>query len=178
MIAVAATATNWTDAVSAVAAAAAALTGLLALGAVVVGSLYARGQLRAAREQRDEAKASRYAELVVGLSNQWREKELADARKLEVSFGDQAGLRRAIEEKYPTQDADYFALERIPVFFENLGILEKHRAVSLDLVQDMFGPLLADEYERWKPSINWLRDFTGEEALFGNFARLRDGGAS
>ena len=49
MIAVAATATNWTDAVSAVAAAAAALTGLLALGAVVVGSLYARGQLRAAR---------------------------------------------------------------------------------------------------------------------------------
>ena len=119
MIAVAATATNWTDAVSAVAAAAAALTGLLALGAVVVGSLYARGQLRAAREQRDEAKASRYAELVVGLSNQWREKELADARKLEVSFGDQAGLRRAIEEKYPTQDADYVALERIPVFFEN-----------------------------------------------------------
>src|SRR5689334_7178061 len=124
MIAAAAASTSWTDAVSAVAAAAAALTGLLALVGVVVGSLFARGKLQAAREQRDEAKASRYAELVVSLSNQWREEELADARKLEVSFGDKAGLRRAIEEKYPTQDPDYFALERIPVFFENLGILE------------------------------------------------------
>lgn len=70
---------------------------------------------------------------------------------------------------------EYLKLQQIPAFFERLALLERHGAVSLDLVRDMFGPTIVQEHDRWRPSIAFLQGYSAD--AFAKFedlaARLR-----
>ncbi len=57
-------------------------------------------------------------------------------------------------------------------FFEELAVLEKHRGVSVRLVQSLLKSIICDRWKMWSLTVVELRKVTGHASHFEHFERL------
>jgi Domain of unknown function (DUF4760) len=67
---------------------------------------------------------------------------------------------------------DYYKLLREPNYLEDLGVLVRHQGIEFGVIQDSFGYLLVERWNRWKPFVVWLREEVKDETYFENFELL------
>jgi hypothetical protein len=167
---------GWTEIVTAVASAVTAL----GVGAAVVGVFLAKGQVREAKEQVRQTKEQvgesvrgRLAEIAIDMSRRWDEDAMLAARQM-LKGMDADAVHQLSEELLNSGDkskvATYYQLQRIPNLFEDLAVLEKHRCLSIEWIDDTIGGAVIQYWERWRVSVE--ADRTHQPTLYCNWAAL------
>ena len=148
---------NWTQIVSAVASCA-------TLVLLVVGLLGARSQL-------DETIRGRRVQLIIDLAKRWNEPLMIDSRKKATAFATPSELRDAIE-KEPIEA--FYDLALIPDFFEDLGLVVRADPETYAIVEQLFGSVISQTWDRWELTIAWLSSSEVDEqpTMYGNFRDL------
>ncbi len=114
---------------------AAVVTAVAVLGAAV----FAWFQVRVVRETRHSQVMSAYYE-------RWGEEQLRTARRLTARTSPQEMLTK-LETALATDE--YYLMVLIPEFFEDLALSVKHRAVTLEVVDEWIGGEVASTWRRW-----------------------------
>ena len=61
--------------------------------------------------------------------------------------------------RYATNCAEILsAATSVGTFFEGIGVLVKRRLISMDLVDDLFGTMILDTWEKFKPLVEGRRE--------------------
>jgi len=113
----------------------------------------------------------------VELSRRWDDDAFVESQKLSVSYPT-ARLVELVEKIYgsgsPTdvERGDLAKLEAIPNFWETIGVLREERAISVSVVERMWGAALIGEWRAWHEPIQRLRDLRGIESAYIYFQRL------
>jgi hypothetical protein len=63
-------------------------------------------------------------------------------------------------------------LEAIPNLWETIGVLHAERAVSLSVIDAMWGTAIRRSWVAWKPAVERLREVTAAPATYNNFEAL------
>lgn len=131
---------------------------------------YARGQLNDARRTRD-------GQLLIELSRRWEEPLVIEAQKLFARYTGK-GIIKLIDDVYDPSGAKekeaaaFTALEAIPNLWETLGVLNAEKAISLSVIDRMWGEAIKKSWTNWQKPIEHLRAVTKTPTTYGNFERL------
>ena len=147
---------NWAEAVT-------------GIGTVVIaaGLVFAGFQVR-------ESRRSRHADLAVDVSERWDHEYLVTVRALLTDLTPEE-LRTLYLDLYKSRDPEVYILQREPNFFEDLGVLQKLRCISLEWIDETLGGLTVERWRLWSPTIETLRSgISGPEwpRAYSNFERL------
>ena len=122
----------WTDIVVAVVS---SLTFLVLLGAIIL-----------AWREVNCIDRTREAELLADLSRRWNEKQLTESRRIARNYKNSTELKEALQKLRENNDEEYYALVRLPDFFEALGVLVSSGCLSKKNVIDLFGTVIKHYY--------------------------------
>lgn len=140
-------------------------TELYALGAAVASFLAAAGTLvvlakaaKYAKREVDHARQEREAALVARISTRWNEASMEEARQLANTYKNSSELLEAMTKFDQYNSRFYYVLERIPGFFEDLGLVCCKDDKLIPLVKDLIGPSVKYYYELYSPWTNQMKD--------------------
>lgn len=173
---------EWTHIVGAiaalVAAVAAVLTFFVVAGAAVVAWIQlnqaksdTKARLLAEKSQSQARLLADEARLVADLAKRWDDPLLFESR-LEAAKRSRSQLRYAIEMFYEAKSREYFVLIRVPSIFEDIGLMTRKGTISEDVVRELFAGVVKDAWDRWEPSIDYLRDASKSKLLYEHFQWL------
>jgi len=153
---------NWAD----VATAIAAIVAAVGVGAAFIAVLLTWRQLL-------EARRARLAEMTSDLSQRWDEDKLLWVRRRVSELG--TNLATEMQELRAEKHEDYFKLLREPNYLEDLGVLVRHEGIEFGVIQDSFGYLLVERWNRWRPFVEWLREEAQDETFLRELRAARAG---
>jgi hypothetical protein len=149
---------------------------------VTMGVLLA--SLLIAGSQLEDARRTRHAQLVLEINAQWRDATI-EAMPLLPKYSDGKALVTLVEKlhKKPSsplsaQDmaertqalADWLTLIAMVDAIEMIGVLVKQRALSWEIVYDMWATGIHDTWHAWNQgAVNTLRDLTGDRDTLSGF---------
>jgi Domain of unknown function (DUF4760) len=143
---------DWQSSLSAIAASVAAL----GLFAVATAAWWARSQVNALKSQVRELDITRQASVMIELESLWRENKITEARRTSSSIKPEELCDR-VKTAREDWNENYFQLIVEPDFFESLAVLVKNRCVDYEIVKDVYGVILIDEWRQWEPTVRFLR---------------------
>lgn len=158
-------ATQWTDIVTAVATSVAASAAVMTFIVVALGVLVAWGQLGI-------VKAERKSRLVAELADRWDGPLLSESREKAASHSSPDDLRDAVEESYKEASAEYYALIRVPSFFDSLGSMTRQGSITEDNVRQSLSEVIKTTWIHWLPAVRYLRSTSETDAVYDNFEWL------
>lgn len=91
-----------------------------------------------------------------------------------TSFADGYELREKIAAEGRDPTDDLFILERIPNFFEDLGVLERVGAVSFHVIAESFGLTVTETWDKCALAVQHLRVKYQDRRVYENFERLAE----
>lgn len=156
---------DWAVATTAVATAVTAL--VLAITAIAVG-----------RQLRD-ARRTRHGQLLTDLSRRWEEPVIIKSQRLFSAHGSE-GIVKLVAKVYEQGGAtdaeveEYTVLESLPNLWELLGVLHSDRAISLSVIDRMWGAAIINAWDEWEAPIGRLRKATDNFSSYVNFQDLAD----
>jgi hypothetical protein len=71
-------------------------------------------------------------------------------------------------------DEEWYTYEHLLNFFEDLGTLEKGKAVQLWLIRESLGSVVVRGWNQWGAAVQSLRDAAHQDTLYENFQLLHD----
>jgi hypothetical protein len=156
---------NWAEVTAAVSTSVATLI-------LIVTAIYAGRQLADARRTRDGA-------LLVELSRRWDEKPILDSQELFAEYGNDGiiELIRKVYEEGGATDAEvrtFSRLEALPNLWETIGVLKEERAISVSVIDRMWGAAIIKGWGGWQGPIQRLRDATENQSSYEHFERLAE----
>jgi hypothetical protein len=152
--------THWAAGITAVA------TAITAVGVIFAGlaAVWAGRQVR-------EAERTRHATTAIELASRWEGEPLVASRKLALTYRTKEALRDGyLQAKQDRSDA-YFILQRLPDFFEDLGVMERMGGLGLEWIRLTLGSAVQDYWRAWQPIVQAVRD-AGQPTMGENFERL------
>gem|GEM_PF-947644 len=155
---------GWQQTVTAVA------TGVTALGllAAVGGALWARSQVR-------EVIKSRLATIAIDVSRRWDENAMLKARQVFTDLTPEQvrDLLVSLENSHKKSELrQYYKLQRVGNYFEDLAVLWKHECLSIEWIHDTVGGAVLTYWEKW--SLYVTDGKTKQPTLYLNWANLAD----
>jgi signal transduction histidine kinase len=153
---------DWASITTAVATAATAL--ILLATAVFVG-----------RQLRD-ARRTRHAQLATELSRRWDDAAFVESQSLSVRYSAEE-LVELMNKVYETKSAtdeerdELRKLESIPNFWETIGVLQAEGALSLSMVERMWGEALLADWAAWESAVKRLRAVRNIPTVYLYFER-------
>jgi hypothetical protein len=154
---------DWAAATSAVAAAVG--TAILAVTAVF------------ALRQLTDARRARHGAFLTDLSRWWDEPLTVEAQKLYADYGG-AGILSLVHKVYEQggatdeEVADLTTLFALPNLWETIAVLKAEGAVSLSVIDRMWGLTITKGWLEWQEPIGRLRGATDTPGTYSNFERL------
>jgi hypothetical protein len=120
-------------------------------------------------------KRKRAGEAVSALGQQWDGDGLRDVRKGMRARNDPLSLANEAVDAW-TSDSEqwYDDFEPLLNFFEDLGMLEKVRALRLLLIKEALGATVIRSWKQWGAAIVLLRQAADQPSLYENFELLAD----
>ncbi len=147
-------------------------TAVYALAAVATLAVVVYGAIAALRQLGETVK-TRHLALMADLSRRWDAPLLVESRVVSTRYDqDRERFRRRIEFLYEEQTEELFVLERIPNFFEDLGVLEDQGAISEEMVWMSLGRTICETWDRWEPAVSFLREKFADARVYENFEAL------
>lgn len=128
--------------------------------------------LTIARKQVQAARTATQAQAMADLSRRWDDPAFAESRRKAEAIGDSKKLKEAVKTSFQEDSARYGELIMIPTFFEEVGIRVKHGLVTLELVRDLLGLSCVRSWQGWEPTVMYLREEVGDDAIFEHFEQL------
>ena len=162
---IAATQPTWTDIISAVAAALAVVGASVTLIFVIRATRYAFVQI-------EEAKRTRHAEILFRIAAAWESENLVKSRKHTAKAASPQALEATVAKEYAAGSDLYYELITLPTFLEDVGLLEREGAVTIEFVYRRFGTFIPYTYRQWKPSIDYLRQRAKRDDVYREFEAL------
>ena len=150
---------NWAEQLAAIS------TAVLAFG--TLGAIFAAGL---AWHQLREARIGRQAVVASELFRRWSDDSMIETRRLVASYKSPEALRDALTKSVEHNELAAYVMFRELDFFEQLGALEAHGAVSIELVRVMLGERLVERWKLWSPAI----DAIGGPAVYPMFKQIAD----
>jgi hypothetical protein len=151
---------------------------LITVAIIAATAIAAMGQLRHLR-------AGNQISAMLSISNQFDEKEFRDAlvliqHKLDATMDDprlrefdvaiQRGL--PVQSEFEESRRIYDAARLVANTYEELGILVKNEIVDRDLFLDRYCWVILSTWKRMRRRVAWLRELTGQPAIWENFEYL------
>lgn len=107
------------------------------------------------------------------LSRRWDEELLTRSREQAATYGKEGPeLRARMAELDEEQSEELFILQRIPNYFEDLGVLQAVGAISLDMIVESLGRTAVDTWAKWDDSVAFLREKYADPRIYEHFERL------
>ena len=148
---------------------------LAALAFLFVSTWYTRkavGQAADyARRQIFEAREASQVQLLTELWRQW-ETEMYQAPRKQLAHLDPGELKTAIENSLSSDLNDFYALIRIPSYFELLAVLVNEGRIRTSVVKELLGSPAIQSWEQWEDTVDFLRDWNNQPTAFRNFQQL------
>jgi hypothetical protein len=145
---------TWQSTVSAIAEAVAAL----GVAAVFGAALWARSQVKELKSQVRESIITRQASVMLEFETLWRENKLTEARMESGQLtAEQLRDRVKAAREEDENDESYYKYLVEPDFFESLAVLVRSRCVDFEIVNELYGVILVDEWQQWEPTVVYLR---------------------
>jgi hypothetical protein len=128
------------------------------------------------RQLRD-ARRTRHGELLTELSRRWEETPIIRSQRLFSAHGSEGivALVRKVYEQGGATEAEveeYTTLESLPNLWELLGVLRADRAISLSVIDRMWGAAIIRAWDEWQAPIERLRNVTQNATTYVNFEEL------
>jgi pimeloyl-ACP methyl ester carboxylesterase len=147
--------------------------GTLVIGLGAFAAAY--GAMAAARQLRESEKA-RHIALAVEMSRRWDSPALVTLRRSLRGITPSAFLQR-YETARQANSQDFYNLQLLANFFEDLGALVKMDCLSVDLVDTTLGNSVTTYWETWKPAVlahrpEWDGLYDNWEALYNDIKAL------
>jgi len=120
--------------------------------------------------QLDEIKADRHVEVFSEMGVRWSSAEMTEALRMECDYSpaELLGLFKFANAKTPADaDArerqlraqkDRVILLRVPNYFEEAATIAEVGALKRSFIDDYFGGIAKDEWNIWRPTIEWLQE--------------------
>ena len=162
---------EWTHIVGAIAALVAAVAAVLTFFVVAGAAVVAWIQLNQAKSNAKERVKADMARLMADLFRRWDEPLLTESR-IEAAKRSPSQLRYAIEMFSKAADKTYFVLFRVPGFFEEIAIMTREGTISEELVRKYFLLVVQQEWQRWEPTIRYMRSETNNASVYEHFQWL------
>ncbi len=137
--------TNWVE-VTAIA------TSVTAAGIVIaaVGAFWAAKQVK-------ESERTRHASMAMEVSSRWSSNELIRARRVLRRHARRGEILTEYIKARDRYSPDYYEIQRLLTFFEDLGALESEGGLSLVWIDKTLRTPVLSYYEAFKPTIDELR---------------------
>jgi len=148
----------------------------------IVGALTMLLGISIAWWQLSSVRRTRYAELLLHLSQVWDSNHYVESRNLidnitrEVSRGDEAKVKlcEKLEKSDKEGERDYFVLIRTPNFFEALAFLVRRKYIPLSDTRDYFGQAIVYYHDLFSTHISQERRKSGHEKTYELWSGLAD----
>ena len=130
-----------------------------------------------ALRQLHDAHRARDAALLIDLSRRWDEPLIVESQKLFAIYTSE-GITELIDRVYNPAGAtekeqiDFTKLEALPNLWETLGVLRAEQAVSLSVIDRMWGVAITGAWKDWEAPIGRLREVTNTPTSYNYFERL------
>ena len=138
---------------------------ITAVGIVFVGA----GAIWTARQVR-EVQRGRYATAATEIASRWEKQELVEARQLVLGYESREKLCESDLKLKVTSDPEYFKMQRLLNFFEDLGVMEKLGGLSREWIELVMGRAVRDYWSTWEPTVMAMRP--GQVTIYENFEGL------
>jgi hypothetical protein len=108
--------------------------------------------------QLSESRKTRQAAIAIEVTKKWNERSLIRSRSLfrEIVEGG-TNLRDEYSRLKRENQRNYFLLQLLPTFFEDLAVLEKTHCLSLEWIDETMGGQVMSSWNRWKETVEDLR---------------------
>jgi hypothetical protein len=151
---------HWTAGITAVA------TAITAVGVIFAGlaAIWAGRQVR-------EAERTRHATTAIELASRWEGEPLVTARQHVGNYPTKEALRDAYLQAKQDHDDEFYILQKLLDFFEDLGVMERMGGLGLEWIRLTLGTAICDYWTSWQPTVQEVRD-RGHTTMGENFERL------
>ena len=95
-----------------------------------------------------------------------------ESRKAARNYKSNAELKGAIQKLRENNDDEYYALVRLPDFFEALGVLVNSGCLSRQLTRDLFGTAIKHYHNLYVPTMQYLREMHDDKNIYNWFDDL------
>jgi hypothetical protein len=153
---------HWAAGITAVA------TAITAVGVIFAGlaAAWAGRQVR-------EAERTRHATAAIEVASRWEGEPLVTSRRRALTYPTKEALRDGYLQAKRDRTDEYFILQRLPDFFEDLGVMERMGGLGLEWIRLTLGSAIRDYWRAWQPVVKAVRD-AGQPTMGENFERLAD----
>jgi hypothetical protein len=125
--------------------------------------------VQVAIEQVTQVDASRQATLAIEMARRWDADELVRVRRsLKDATSDQ--LSKRYERGSAKNLWDFYELQKLPNFFEDLGVLEGLGYLDIELIEMTLGNSVVHYWTLWKPTVDKIRPEW--DGLYDNWEQL------
>lgn len=114
----------------------------------------------------------RHTESAARFMERWNGDTMSRIRGEMRQYQTTTDLRIAFMNAFRADPPKYHEFLRELTFFEELGVLERHKGVSLSLIRSLLGSVVCDRWRIWRPSVEVLREVTGHKTHLEHFERL------
>lgn len=83
---------------------------------------------------------------------------LSEARQKAARFDSPEEFAEAYERFWSERSAEYYALSRIPDFFEELGVLVDLGGIDVEFLRRIFGGIIVLYWDDWRLAVKRIRD--------------------
>lgn len=121
-----------------------------------------------------DARRTRHGQLIVDLSRRWD--ELAFAEQL-LTRTSRARLLEFVNQLYGVDPAEYgpdqfLRLSELPSLVETIAVLVRQQSLTVEIVNDLWGPTISEIWSVWESAIVTMRELTGAFDTYSNFEWL------
>lgn len=150
----------------------AAVSTAVATALLIFSAIFAVRQLRDARQ-------TRHGALITDLSRRWDEELIVRSQVLYSRYTE-TGIVTLVEKIYGTTGGasedeleDFYALLALPNLVETLAVMEQQGAISLEVIDRMWGGTIASAWVAWERPVRRMRELLpAEPTTYQHFEAL------
>jgi Domain of unknown function (DUF4760) len=128
---------------------------------VLLAALWTRSQVQQLKSQVRIMDITRQASVMIELSNSWREAGIAAIRSKVSNYKPEQLAKKVMKaraSKWTWRRKKSVVLMAETDFYEDLAVLVKNGAVDTKLIRDSYRLILIEQWDKWYPTIQALRD--------------------
>jgi hypothetical protein len=157
----------------------AGISALVAAAAAVVTMLILLVTAIFVGRQVGDARRTRHGQLITDLSRRWDEPQIVQSQKIFSEYSAE-GLVTLVNKVFGkgTDEAtdkeldDFVVLGRFPNLIETVGVLHADGAIDISVINRMWGLVIPDSWDAWKPAVWRMREIADNDAIYTNFQDL------